>query len=57
MGTANAFATSAGIPEEFEKALRLALFGKAANIDLVQVNEEAFYQSVEQSGRRGVRTG
>ncbi|AIR67176.1 lipid kinase YegS [Cedecea neteri] len=50
LGTANDFATSAGIPEDCEKALRLALFGKATNIDLVQVNDEAFFINMATGG-------
>ncbi|ATF91916.1 Probable lipid kinase YegS [Cedecea neteri] len=50
LGTANDFATSAGIPEDFEKALRLALFGKAASVDLVQVNEDAYFINMATGG-------
>lgn len=50
LGTANDFATSVGIPEDFEKALRLALLGKATSIDLVQVNEDAFFINMATGG-------
>ncbi|EPF15803.1 Probable lipid kinase YegS [Cedecea davisae] len=50
LGTANDFATSAGIPEDLEKALRLAIAGKAADIDLVQVNDHAFFINMATGG-------
>lgn len=40
LGTANDFATSAGIPEELGKALQLAILGKATAVDIAQVNEK-----------------
>ena len=39
LGTANDFATSAGIPESLDKALQLAIAGKAAAVDIAQVND------------------
>ncbi|WP_279050535.1 lipid kinase YegS [Cedecea davisae] len=50
LGTANDFATSAGIPDDLEKALRLAIAGKAADIDLVQVNDHAFFINMATGG-------
>ena len=39
LGTANDFATSAGIPEDPEAALRLAIVGEAVNIDGVRESD------------------
>jgi YegS/Rv2252/BmrU family lipid kinase len=40
LGTANDFATSAGIPETLDKALQLAIVGKAMPIDIAEVNDK-----------------
>ncbi|MFD1802455.1 lipid kinase YegS [Mixta tenebrionis] len=50
LGTANDFASSAGIPEEPEAALRLAIFGKAVNIDLARVNGERYFINMATGG-------
>lgn len=50
LGTANDFATSVGIPNEIEQALRLAIVAKAINVDLIQVNHEAFFINMATGG-------
>ena len=50
LGTANDFATSVGIPQELDKALQLAIVGKSVDIDLVQVNESAFFINMATGG-------
>ena len=40
LGTANDFATSVGIPEALDKALKLAIAGNAIAIDMAQVNKQ-----------------
>ena len=50
LGTANDFATSAGVPEEIEPALRLAVAARAVNIDLIQVNHEFFFINMATGG-------
>ncbi|PIJ50557.1 lipid kinase YegS [Erwinia sp. OLTSP20] len=50
LGTANDFATSAGIPTEMENALRLALIGKATPIDLAQVNNSRYFINMATGG-------
>ena len=50
LGTANDFATSTGIPDELDKALQLAIIGKATPIDIVQVNDEAFFINMATGG-------
>lgn len=50
LGTANDFATSTSIPDELDKALQLAIIGKATPIDIVQVNEEAFFINMATGG-------
>lgn len=50
LGTANDFATSAGIPEEMEAALRLALRGKATKIDLARVNQDRYFINMATGG-------
>lgn len=50
LGTANDFATSAGIPEEMEKALALALIGKATAIDIVRVNDDSYFLNMATGG-------
>ncbi|RWR01164.1 lipid kinase [[Pantoea] beijingensis] len=50
LGTANDFATSAGIPEEMEQALRLAIVGKAVDIDLARVNQDRYFINMATGG-------
>lgn len=50
LGTANDFATSAGIPQEMEAALRLALRGKATKIDLARVNQDRYFINMATGG-------
>ncbi|MEM6160877.1 lipid kinase YegS [Erwinia sp. P6884] len=50
LGTANDFATSAGIPEEMENALRLAIIGKATPVDLACVNRERYFINMATGG-------
>lgn len=50
LGTANDFATSAGIPEEKEHALRLAIVGKATQVDLARVNQDRYFINMATGG-------
>lgn len=50
LGTANDFATSAGIPEDPEAALRLAIVGEAVNIDLACVNQARYFINMATGG-------
>ena len=50
LGTANDFATSAGISEDPEAALRLAIFGKATPIDLARVNQDRYFINMATGG-------
>lgn len=50
LGTANDFATSADIAEDPELALRLAIFGKAVDIDLARVNQERYFINMATGG-------
>ncbi|KGT95811.1 lipid kinase [Erwinia typographi] len=50
LGTANDFATSAGIPQEMENALRLAMVGKATAIDLANVNHTHYFINMATGG-------
>lgn len=50
LGTANDFATSIGIPAELDKALQLAIVGRAFDIDLVAVNKSAFFINMATGG-------
>lgn len=50
LGTANDFATSAGIPQEMEPALRLAVAARPLGIDLIQVNHEFFFINMATGG-------
>lgn len=50
LGTANDFATSAGIPLEADKALQLALVGRPSAIDLVGVNDRAWFINMATGG-------
>ncbi|MFS2224558.1 lipid kinase YegS [Pantoea sp. B65] len=50
LGTANDFATSAGVPEDMEQALRLAILGKATRIDLACVNQQRYFINMATGG-------
>ncbi len=50
LGTANDFAQSCAIPAELDKALLLAVLGKATDIDLVQVNQDRFFINMATGG-------
>ncbi|MEA1065446.1 lipid kinase YegS [Erwinia sp. HR93] len=50
LGTANDFATSAGIPDEMEKALTLELEGNPTPVDLAQVNDKAWFINMATGG-------
>lgn len=50
LGTANDFATSAGIPETLDKALQLAIVGKAVPIDIARVNGETGFINMATGG-------
>jgi lipid kinase YegS len=50
LGTANDFATSTGIPEDPESALRLAIAGKATYIDLARVNQDRYFINMATGG-------
>ena len=50
LGTANDFATSAGIPDALDKALKLASAGNAVEIDMVQVNDKTCFINMATGG-------
>lgn len=50
LGTANDFATSAGIPAEMENALRLAIVGKATPVDIASVNGSHYFINMATGG-------
>ncbi|WAH52271.1 lipid kinase YegS [Pseudescherichia vulneris] len=50
LGTANDFATSVGIPETLDKALQLAIVGKAVPIDIARVNGETGFINMATGG-------
>lgn len=50
LGTANDFATSVGIPEELDKALKLAIAGNAIEIDMAQVNDKTCFINMATGG-------
>lgn len=50
LGTANDFATSAGIPIEIDNALALAIKGKATLIDLAKVNDDFYFVNMATGG-------
>lgn len=50
LGTANDFATSAGIPQEMENALRLAIVGKATLVDIAKVNQQRYFINMASGG-------
>lgn len=50
LGTANDFATSAGIPESLDKALQLAIVGKPTAVDIAQVNDKTCFINMATGG-------
>ncbi|HFZ8994119.1 TPA: lipid kinase YegS [Citrobacter freundii] len=50
LGTANDFATSAGIPNALDQALKLAIAGKAVAIDMAQVNDKTCFINMATGG-------
>lgn len=50
LGTANDFATSAGIPSELDKALRLAVVGHAVPVDIARVNHKTCFINMATGG-------
>jgi lipid kinase YegS len=50
LGTANDFATSAGIPVELDKALRLAIAGNDIAIDIARVNDKTCFINMATGG-------
>ncbi|WLI77713.1 lipid kinase YegS [Kosakonia sp. H02] len=50
LGTANDFATSAAIPELLDKALQLAIVGKAVPIDIAKVNDATCFINMATGG-------
>lgn len=50
LGTANDFATSAGIPEDLAKALQLAILGKTTAVDIALVNDKTCFINMATGG-------
>ncbi len=50
LGTANDFATSVGIPEALDKALKLAIVGNAIAIDMARVKNKLFFINMATGG-------
>ena len=50
LGTANDFATSVGIPDDLDKALKLAIAANATAIDMVQVNDKTCFINMATGG-------
>ena len=50
LGTANDFATSVGIPDDLDKALKLAIAANATEIDMVQVNDKTCFINMATGG-------
>ncbi|MEK0169484.1 MULTISPECIES: lipid kinase YegS [Pseudescherichia] len=50
LGTANDFATSTGVPETLDKALQLAIVGKAVPIDVARVNNQTCFINMATGG-------
>ncbi|MDR9888835.1 lipid kinase YegS [Pseudenterobacter timonensis] len=50
LGTANDFATSVGIPDDLDKALQLAIAGKAVAVDIARVNDETCFINMATGG-------
>lgn len=50
LGTANDFATSVGVPDDIELALKLAVEGRAVPVDIAQVNDKAWFINMATGG-------
>lgn len=50
LGTANDFATSVGIPDALDNALKLAIVGSAVEIDIAQVNDKTCFINMATGG-------
>lgn len=50
LGTANDFATSVGIPDDLDKALKLSIAANATAIDMVQVNDKTCFINMATGG-------
>lgn len=50
LGTANDLATSVGIPDDLDKALKLAIAANATAIDMVQVNDKTCFINMATGG-------
>ncbi|MTH47340.1 lipid kinase YegS [Intestinirhabdus alba] len=50
LGTANDFATSVGIPEALDQALKLAIAGNAVDIDMAKVNDQTCFINMATGG-------
>ncbi|UXY12593.1 lipid kinase YegS [Kosakonia sp. ML.JS2a] len=50
LGTANDFATSAAIPDALDKALQLAIVGKAVPVDIARVNDKTCFINMATGG-------
>ena len=50
LGTANDFDTSVGIPDDLDKALKLAIAANATAIDMVQVNDKTCFINMATGG-------
>lgn len=50
LGTANDFASACDIPQEMDKALLLAIAGKASAIDLARVNHDRYFINMATGG-------
>ncbi|HEY2451285.1 MAG TPA: lipid kinase YegS [Scandinavium sp.] len=50
LGTANDFATSVGVPNELDKALKLAIAGNATAIDIARVNDRTCFINMATGG-------
>ena len=50
LGTANDFATSVGIPDTLDNALKLAIAGSAVEIDIAQVNDKTYFINMATGG-------
>lgn len=50
LGTANDFATSVGIPDALDNALKLAIAGTAVEIDIAQVNDKTCFINMATGG-------
>ncbi|MDU2940050.1 MAG: lipid kinase YegS [Enterobacteriaceae bacterium] len=50
LGTANDFATSAGVPDTLDKALKLAIAGNAVAVDIARVNNKTCFINMATGG-------